>query len=39
MGIFDRSIIREVIRTKKSHMVINKLKNGKQLLRVANPNF
>ncbi len=38
-GIFDRSIIREVIRTKKSHMVINKLKNGKQLLRVANPIF
>jgi PAS domain S-box-containing protein len=38
-GIFDRSIIREVIRTEKSHMVINKLKNGKQLLRVANPIF
>jgi len=38
-GIFDRSIIREVIRTKKSHMVINKLKNGKQLLRVATPIF
>jgi len=38
-GIFDRSIIREVIRTEKSHMVINKLKNGKQLFRVANPIF
>ena len=38
-GVFDRSIIREVIRTEKSHMVINKLKNGKQLLRVANPIF
>jgi PAS domain S-box-containing protein len=38
-GIFDRSIIREVILTEKSHMVINKLKNGKQLLRVANPIF
>jgi transcriptional regulator with PAS, ATPase and Fis domain len=38
-GIFDRSIIREVIRTRKSHMVINKLKNGKQLLRVATPIF
>jgi PAS domain S-box-containing protein len=38
-GIFDRAIIKEVIRTKKSHMVINKLKNGKQLLRVANPIF
>jgi PAS domain S-box-containing protein len=38
-GIFDRSIIKEVIRTNKPHMVINKLKNGKQLLRVANPIF
>ena len=38
-GVFDRSIIKEVIRTEKSHMVINKLKNGKQLLRVANPIF
>ena len=38
-GLFDRSIIREVIRTQKSHMVINKLRNGKQLLRVANPIF
>ena len=38
-GVFERSIIREVIRTEKSHMVINKLKNGKQLFRVANPIF
>ncbi len=38
-GVFDRAIIREVIRTEKAHMVINKLKNGKQLLRVANPIF
>ena len=38
-GVFDRSIIKEVIRTKKSHMVINKLKNVKQLLRVGNPIF
>jgi len=38
-GIFDRSIIKEVIRTNKPHMVINKLKNGKQLLRVASPIF
>lgn len=38
-GIFDRSLILEVIRTNKSHMVINKLKSGKQLLRVANPIF
>jgi len=38
-GVFERSIIPEVIRTKKAHMVINKLPNGKQLLRVANPIF
>lgn len=38
-GIFERSLVKEVIRTKKPHMVINKLKNGKQLLRVANPIF
>ncbi len=38
-GVFDRSIIKEVIRTEKSHMAINKLKSGKQLLRVGNPIF
>ncbi|OQY06139.1 MAG: hypothetical protein B6I22_06100 [Desulfobacteraceae bacterium 4572_123] len=38
-GVFERSIIPEVIRTEKAHMVINKLPNGKQLLRVANPIF
>jgi PAS domain S-box-containing protein len=38
-GVFDRSIIKEVLQTNKPHMVINKLKNGKQLLRVANPIF
>jgi transcriptional regulator with PAS, ATPase and Fis domain len=38
-GVFDRSLVPEVIRTKKSHMVINKLKSGKQLLRVATPIF
>jgi len=38
-GVFDRSIIREVIRTEKSPLVLNKLKNGEQLLRVANPIF
>ena len=38
-GIFNRSLVPEVIRTRKSHMVINKLKSGKQLLRVATPIF
>ena len=38
-GLIDRSIAKEVIRTEKSHMVINKLKSGKQLYRVANPIF
>lgn len=38
-GVFDRSIINEVIRTEKSHMVVHKLRNGKQLYRVANPIF
>lgn len=38
-GLFDRSIILKVIKTKKSQMVIHKLKNGKQLLRTGYPIF
>ena len=38
-GLFDRSIILKVIKTKKSQMVLHKLKNGKQLLRIGYPIF
>lgn len=38
-GLFDRSVILEVIRTHKPHMVIHKLQDGRQLLRIANPVF
>ena len=38
-GLFDKSIILEVIRNKKSVMVIHKLQNGRQLLRIGNPIF
>ncbi len=38
-GIFDRSLILKVIKTFQSQMVIHKLKNGKQLLRIGYPVF
>ncbi|MCP4297813.1 MAG: AAA domain-containing protein, partial [Proteobacteria bacterium] len=38
-GLFDKSIILEVIRNMKSMMVIHKLQNGRQLLRIGNPIF